>query len=99
MRFLEDGVYYYQDRKGSMKEKHSVLRAILNQVYQAKTLEEAFAITEKLLLGSPLRENEKQAIIRNAEECTSLVRLQQYITNSWLKYEGMSSHRFDRKEF
>ena len=82
-----------------MKEKYSVLRAILDQVYQSKTLEEAFAITEKLLIESPLRENEKQAMIRNAKSCASLVKLQQYCTNSFLKYENMGAHRFDRKEF
>ena len=72
-----------------MKEKQSVLRAILDLVYQSKTVEEAFAITEKLLLESPLRENEKQNMIRNAKGCASLVKLQQYITNSFIKYENL----------
>jgi len=71
------------------KEKKSVLRAILDDVYQSKTFDEAFAITEKLLTESKLHDNEKRVMILNAKGCVTLPRLQQYLTNSWLKYENL----------
>lgn len=78
-----------------MKHTHqSVLRAILDDVYTAKTLEAGLAIVEKLLVDSPVREEEKRLMILHAKGCQTLVKLQTYITNSFLKYEGMGvKHR------
>ena len=81
-----------------MKHTHqSVLRAILDDVYTAKTLEAGLAIVEKLLVDSPVREEEKRLMILHAKGCPTLPKLQQYVTNSWLKFEGLGVRR--RNEF
>jgi len=74
-----------------MNTKQSVLRDIMERVYDSKTYEDAMnAVNERL--NDPLcviRENEKRMILMKAKECVTLIALQTYITNSWLRFEGM----------
>lgn len=74
-----------------MNTKRSVLRAILDQVYTSKSFEDALN-TVKTRLDDPtcvIHGAEKNLIIMRATDCLTLVKLQMYITNSFLKYEKM----------
>lgn len=75
-----------------MKDKKSVLRAIIDQVYVAKSFEEGMKVVKEHLENPEciIRPAEGRVIIIKAQQCDpSLSKLQQYLTNSWLKFEGM----------
>ena len=74
-----------------MKDKKSVLRAILDGVYVAKSFEEGMKIVKDHLENPEciIRPAEGRVIVIKAQMCQSLPKLQQYITNSFLKFEGM----------
>jgi len=74
-----------------MSNKVSVLRKIMEEVYTSKTFDEGINIVKNYLTSNdcPIRKSEGNMIIQKSIECTSLPKLQQYITNSWFKYEGM----------
>lgn len=71
--------------------KVSVLRKIMEDVYAANTFDDGIAIVKSHLTSAecPIRKSEGAMIIQKATECISLASLQQYITNSWFKYEGL----------
>jgi hypothetical protein len=74
-----------------MKEKSSVLRAIIDKVYVAKTFEEGMAVVKEHLENPEchIRPAEGRVIVIKANMCQSLPKLQQYLTNSFLKFEGL----------
>ncbi|MEN6622936.1 MAG: hypothetical protein ABFD50_15480 [Smithella sp.] len=63
----------------------------MERVYDSKTFEEALnAVKERLNDPScVIHENEKRMILMKAEACITLINLQKYITNSWLRFEKM----------
>ena len=70
------------------EEKKSVLRSILNQVYECPSLNLAQVIIKDHLEKSNLPQGFKDLMIRQSNECETLIALQKYITNSYLKYES-----------
>ena len=83
--------------KGSLKERNynmshntSSLRSILNDVYTSKSLEEASSKLTVYLDSDTcaIRKTEARRIRIKASMCKSLLQLQQYVTNSFLKFEG-----------
>ena len=74
-----------------MKDKKSVLRAIIDQVYVAKTFEDGMKIVKEHLENPEcvIRPAEGRVIVIKAQMCQTLPKLQQYLTNSWFKFEGM----------
>ena len=74
-----------------MNTKTSVLKAIIEKVYVAKTFEEGMTILKEHLNDPQcvIRPAEGRVIIIKAQMCLSLPKLQQYLTNSWFKFEGM----------
>jgi hypothetical protein len=74
-----------------MEHKVSDLRAIVQQVYKARTLEEGEKIILEFLQGPTcqVRQDEKVRMTLRASQCSSLLKLQTYLTNSLLRYEGM----------
>lgn len=75
------------------EEKRSVLRAILNQVYECPSRDLALIIVKDHLEKSNLPDGFKKLMIGQASECETLIRLQTYITNSFLKFEGYSVYK------
>jgi len=75
------------------EEKRSVLRAILDQVYECPSRDLALIIVKDHLEKSKLPDGFKKLMIHQASECETLVRLQTYITNSFLKFEGHSVNK------
>ncbi len=70
------------------EEKRSVLRAILDQVYECPSRDLALIIVKDHLEKSKLPDGFKKLMIGQAEQCETLIALQKYITNSFLKYES-----------
>lgn len=73
-----------------MEEKISALRSIVQNVYKVKTLEEGVQIMETFLNGPtcPIRANEKHIMLCRVKQCVNLTKLQFFLTNSLLRYEG-----------
>lgn len=75
-----------------MKTKTSVLKAIMEEIYTAPNYDIGMVTLRARLedADSPIRDGEKRMIMMKAQQCEpSLPKLQQYLTNSWLKFEGM----------
>lgn len=68
----------------------SILESISTQVFQSKTLQDGQQTMLKCLEEHHIKEEDKQSLIRGCMDCKSLTRLQQYLCNALLKYEGMS---------
>ena len=75
------------------EEKRSVLRSILDQVYQCPSLDLAQIIIKDHLEKSKLPDGFKKLMIGQAEQCETLIALQKYITNSFLRFEGHSVNK------
>lgn len=75
------------------KAKSSMLREVIDSVYTAKTLEEALGIVETHLTNpaSTVREADRRLMLAKAKQCTTLIRIQTYLTSSLLYYEGMGT--------
>jgi hypothetical protein len=81
----------YQKRRYVMEAKASALRAIVQQIYVAKTLEEGAKIAVDFLKSPtcPIRASENHIMLQRVNGCPTLVKLQFFLTNSLLRYEGM----------
>lgn len=71
--------------------KSSALRAIIEKVYTATTLEEGIKITLAFLEDPKcaIWPNERHIMSYRTKTSPSLLRLQTYLTNSLLRWEGM----------
>ena len=74
-----------------MKTITSQLRPILDKVFTAKSLEDGVAIVTNYLNSADCRipRAEKFRMDIRVKQCTNLKALQIYMSNSFLKYEGM----------
>ena len=68
----------------------SILESISTQVFQSKTLQDGQQTMLKCLEEHNIKEEDKQSLIKGCMGCKSLIRLQQYLCNALLKFEGMS---------
>lgn len=76
-----------------MKNKTSVLKIILDQVFVSTSYEQALEIVKARLNESKINDRDKRLILITAKQCETLPKLQQYITNSYFKFSGMSVGR------
>ena len=74
-----------------MNIRSSVLKAIMEDIYEASDFDTAVTMVEEHLETSKIKDSDGRTILIKAKGCApSLLKLQTYITNSWLHYEGMS---------
>jgi len=75
-----------------MKHTTSHLRDILNQVFEAKSREDALAVVEKYLAleNCAIPRSQRYKITVRCNRCNTLISLQTYLSNSFLKYEGFA---------
>ena len=73
--------------------KQSVLREILNKVYEASSKEDALKIVTDYLNDPAcvIRQSQRKSMLVFANRCGTLISLQNYVTNSFLYFEGMVS--------
>jgi len=71
-------------------DNKSIFQNVIDKFYQMTTIEEAKPfIIDFIKNNQIIRESEKRRIIMTASNIDDLMSLQQYITNSMLKYMGM----------
>lgn len=67
----------------------SVLEQVSDKVFKAKSLTEAKQIIIDFINEKKIDGEDKKTILKNTEECKTLIKLQTYLTNSLLTYEGL----------
>jgi hypothetical protein len=76
----------------------SVLEQIINNVYEMKDVNEAKNYITNFLEEKKIDEVTKKQMLQNLSEIKSMFKLQYYMTNSLLRFEGMSVNKYDRKK-
>jgi hypothetical protein len=75
----------------------SVLEQIINDVYKMTDVNEAKKFIENFLEEKKIDNVTKSQMLQNISEIKSMLKLQFYITNSLLRFEGMSVNKYDKK--
>jgi len=71
--------------------KQSILTEKMNAIYEAKDVETARGLFLEIVQSSRINEYSKRTMINNAHNCSTLIEIQKYATNSMFKFEGMGS--------
>jgi hypothetical protein len=71
----------------------SVLEQVAEKVFLMDNVNEAKAFVKTFIDEKGIKPEDKKLIIYNVENCETMKRLNQYICNALLKYEGLSIHR------
>ena len=70
------------------KKKVSVLNRVVQQVFNANTMDEARSLMQKCLKSSKINTDDKQTMLDEIEQLDTLDKIHQYISNAILAYEG-----------
>lgn len=73
---------------------NSTLTQVAERVFQATTLKQAQTILTSHIGDTRIKEQDKNTILKNAMSAKSLVRLQTYMCNSLLKFEGLGINKY-----
>lgn len=68
----------------------SIFEQIAEQVFKVTDINKAKQFINEFVESKNIKPEDKQLILKNVSECKTLIKLQTYICNSLLKYEGMS---------
>ena len=79
-----------------MKHYESTLANITEQVYSAKTAEEAKTAMINYLETTNVRDKKK--MIFDVSQLKNLTRIQFYFTNALLRFEGLSTNAYVKKD-
>lgn len=77
-----------------MKHYESTLATITNEVYSAKTAQEAKTIMINYLETTKVKDKKK--MIWDVSQLSSLTRVLTYFTNSLLRFEGLSVNTYSK---
>ena len=69
----------------------SILVAITEQIYKARTATEAKTIMVDYLLTTTV--SDRDSMIKGVTKLNSLIKVQRYFTNCLLKFEGLSLNK------
>jgi hypothetical protein len=75
----------------------SVLEQIISDVYKMTDVNEAKNFIENFLEEKKIDDVTKKQMLQNISEIESMLKLQFYMTNSLLRFEGMSVNKYDKK--
>ena len=75
----------------------SVLEQIISDVYKMTDVNEAKKFIENFLEEKKIDNVTKNQMLQNISEIKSMLKLQFYMTNSLLRFEGMSVNKYDKK--
>jgi hypothetical protein len=75
----------------------SVLEQIISDVYKMTDVNEAKNFIENFLEEKKIDDVTKKQMLQNISEIKSMLKLQFYMTNSLLRFEGMSVNKYDKK--
>ena len=76
----------------------SIFEQISSQVFTMSNLVEAQNFIIDFVRSKDINEVDKNSIILNTVQAKSLPRLQSYLCNSLLKYEGMGMNQLEKKK-
>lgn len=68
----------------------SIFEQIAEQVFKMSDLNKAKMFIQEFVTEKEINDNDKHIILKNISDIKSMVKLQTYLCNSLLKYEGMS---------
>jgi hypothetical protein len=74
----------------------SIFEQISEQVFAMNNLSQAQKFITDFVNEKKINDKDKQSILRETLNARSLVRLQTYICNSFLKYEGMGVNQMNK---
>ena len=74
-------------------EIKSVFEQIANQIFTMKDVNKAKEFIVEFISSKGINDRDKKVIINNIEGIKNMMKLQMYICNSLLKYEGMSVNK------
>ena len=71
----------------------STFEQIAAQVFTLNDVKQAKVYIKEFINEKNIKEEDKKTILHNVESCQSLYKVQNYICNSLLKYEGLSVNK------
>lgn len=71
----------------------SIFEQIAEQVFDMKDVNVAKQFITEFVTSKDIKEQDKKTIIANVNACEHMYKIQSYICNSLLKYEGMSLNK------
>lgn len=76
----------------------SIFEQISSQVFSMTNLEEAKSFISEFVNGKEIKVEDKTLILSSIKPITNMTKLQSYLCNSLLKYEGMGMNQLKKKE-
>ena len=70
------------------KKKVSILNRVVQEVFKSNTVNEARSLMQRCLESSKINDEDKQTMLDEIEQITTLEKMHQYIANAILAYEG-----------
>ena len=71
----------------------SIFEQIASEVFNMKDVNKAKQFVTDFVNDKKIKDEDKTVIINNVNNCNSISRIQTYICNSLLRYEGMSLNK------
>jgi hypothetical protein len=71
----------------------SIFEQIASEVFNMKDVNKAKQFVTDFVTNKKIKDEDKTVIINNVNNCKSISRIQTYICNSLLRYEGMSVNK------
>ena len=71
----------------------SIFEQIASEVFNMKDVNKAKQFVTDFVNDKKIKDEDKTIIINNVNNCKSISRIQTYICNSLLRYEGMSLNK------
>ena len=71
----------------------SIFEQIASEVFNMKDVNKAKQFVTEFVNNKKIKDEDKTIIINNVNNCKSISRIQTYICNSLLRYEGMSLNK------
>jgi hypothetical protein len=71
----------------------SIFEQIASEVFNMKDVNKAKQFVTDFVNDKKIKDEDKTVIINNVNACKSISRIQTYICNSLLRYEGMSLNK------
>jgi hypothetical protein len=71
----------------------SIFEQIASEVFNMKDVNTAKQFVTEFVNNKKIKDEDKTVIINNVNNCKSISRIQTYICNSLLRYEGMSLNK------
>jgi hypothetical protein len=71
----------------------SIFEQIASEVFNMKDVNKAKQFVTEFVNNKKIKDEDKKVIVDNVNACKSISRIQIYICNSLLRYEGMSLNK------